>query len=454
MIEVLADEAIRKAESINIDAIEVFIQKKNLKKVEIVDGGIKNIIEKERSGLAIRSIINNQLSFVSTNAINKVNDVVELSAQNAKESLQKISTSFVDRKIVTPVKDIRDDRLRDISLEDVSEGILDILSSIEESKPLKKLEGTVTFETEERLVANSEGLWKREVGTRMNAEIMTSIQVGDFIGVGSSQFTSRTMNENWQELFNSSIKTAYSQQNRKKMTIGRPRGIILSPQAAAKIITFALIPSFNHSSGSQHYDSLRNCRFNKNLQMVDDPTYPGAQNTFGFDDEGYPSKPRLVLSGGKCKRFLGMNFSCPVDNQKEYYRGNCYRVAYFNRDVRSYVNPPTVSSSNFVIKARKQASDDLVKELSNGIYVKEITGAQDASYFSGDFVVSVVEAYEINNGEIINPILPCYCSGNIYKILEDSSLALGNNLTEVTITATPLNVIMPDILTSRMTISI
>ncbi len=454
MTEVLADLALSLAEKMKIDATEVFVQSKEIKKIEISKGLIKYAIEQEKSGIAIRSVIDDQMSFVSSNAANKINEILELSVQNAKTSTQKVSRNFVNRKFITPVQEIRDDRLRDLSLEDICDSVSEILSSIELSKPVKNIDGIVVIETEERLIANSEGLWKREVGTRLKADILTTTKVDDFIGMGSGHLASRVLQEDWQKLFNTSIKTAYDQRNRKKMTIGRPRGVILSPESAAQILAHALIPSFHYTSGSHYYESFRNCRFNKNIVMIDDPTYPGAQNTFGFDDEGYPSKPRDVLSGGKCKRLLGMNFSCPELDKKEVYRGNCYRVAFLSNDTRSYVYPPTVSSSNFIIKAKKPLTESLAQELNNGIYIKEIVGAQDANCYTGDFVVSVVEGYEIKNGEILNPILPCYCSGNIYRMLEDSSLMLGNQLQEVPIRATPLNVVMPEILSSRMTISI
>ncbi|MCE7743722.1 MAG: TldD/PmbA family protein [Candidatus Heimdallarchaeota archaeon] len=454
MTEVLADLALSLAEKMKIDATEVFVQSKEIKKIEISKGLIKYAIEQEKSGIAIRSVIDDQMSFVSSNAANKINEILELSVQNAKTSTQKVSRNFVNRKFITPVQEIRDDRLRDLSLEDICDSVSEILSSIELSKPVKNIDGIVVIETEERLIANSEGLWKREVGTRLKADILTTTKVDDFIGMGSGHLASRVLQEDWQKLFNTSIKTAYDQRNRKKMTIGRPRGVILSPESAAQILAHALIPSFHYTSGSHYYESFRNCRFNKNIVMIDDPTYPGAQNTFGFDDEGYPSKPRDILSGGKCKRLLGMNFSCPELDKKEVYRGNCYRVAFLSNDTRSYVYPPTVSSSNFIIKAKKPLTESLAQELNNGIYIKEIVGAQDANSYTGDFVVSVVEGYEIKNGEILNPILPCYCSGNIYRMLEDSSLMLGNQLQEVPIRATPLNVVMPEILSSRMTISI
>ncbi|NHJ40693.1 MAG: hypothetical protein FK731_11730 [Asgard group archaeon] len=332
--------------------------------------------------------------------------------------------------------------------------INEILSSIKQSKPVINLDGNVQIETEERLIANSEDLWKREVGTRLKANIWTTIKIGDFIGVGSGYLTSRLLTDNWQKIFNMSIQTALSQQGRKKLSIGKPKGIILSPQAAAKILAYGLIPSFSISSGSFSGDSLRSCRFNNNLQLIDDPTYPGAQNTFGWDDEGYPSKPRIVVSGGKCRRLLGMNFSCFDDNDKNLTKGNCYRASFSNIESRSYFYPPIILPSNFIIKQRKQSSNDLVRELTNGIYIKEISDAQDTNYYSGDFIVSIIEGYEIKNGEITNPILPCYCSGNIYHIFEDPNLLLGSILEEVSIPSTPLTIIMPELLTSRIIISV
>ncbi|MHA1126390.1 MAG: TldD/PmbA family protein [Candidatus Heimdallarchaeota archaeon] len=453
MSEVLADLALKHAEKYAIDALEVFIQKKSIKKLEIINGVVKNLSEHDRSGLAFRSLINNQMSFVSTNDSNRIEEAIELSAQNAKNSEFKVCTSFTDKKFITPVEGIRDDRLRDLTLEDMSGHVIEILKSIEESKPVKKIDGSVTIEIEERLVANSEGLWKREVGTRMNAEIMTMIKIDDFYGIGSSRITSREFHEDWQNQFNSTIQTAYNQQGRQQLSIGKPKGAILSSQAFANLLVYSLLPSF-FSTGNKHfYESIRNCRFNKDIQFVDDPTYPGAQNTFGFDDEGYPSKPRIVLSNGKCKRLLGMNFICTSDGQQSSNLGNCYRVFYPSIETRSYIYSPSVSSSNFAIRTKKPVKN-LLEELSDGIYIKEVSGAQDSNYFSGDFVVSVVEGYEVKNGEIVNPITPCFCSGNIYRILEDLSLLVSETSQEVQIPTTPLNVISPEIMTSRITISI
>ena len=452
MLEILANNALRHAEAIKLDAIEIFLQKKTLKKIEISNCVIKNITQQEKSGYAIRAIQNNHLSFVSSNTSAKINEIVEFSAQNAKNSSLNVIGSFVNKKFITPVNQIRDNQIVDLSLEEIVNYISEILSSIEESKPVKNLDGIVLIETEDRLIANSEGLWKRELGTRMKADILTTIKINDFIGIGSSHLASRIIKNNWQELFNNSIKTAYNQKDRKKLSIGKPKGVIFSPEAFGQILAFTFIPSLFYFPGND-YSHFKNINLNDNLIMLDDPTFPGAQNTFSFDDEGYPTKPRLVFSGGKFKRLLGMNFSCASNEKREQYLGNCYRVANLNLENRYYSYPPTVSSSNFIIRAKKEINN-LNEYLNNGIYIKEITGVQDANYYSGDFVISLLEGYEIKKGEIVNPIFPCFCSGNVYKILQDPLLLINKNEKEVTIPFTPINVLLPEILTSKIAISL
>jgi len=263
LLEVIGELVLKHAKKIDIDAIEAFLQKKSIKRIEINKGLIKNISEHELSGFAVRSIVDKRLGFVSSNSSTNIEDTVELSAQNAKSSIQKVGEDFVDKKSITPVKKIRDNRFRDLSLEDMSDTIIEILKSIESSKPVKNIAGSLFVETEERMVVNSQGLWKREVGTRLQAELETAIQVDDFLSVGTSSLFTRELHQNWQDLFNSAIKNAYSQQGRKKLSIEKPKGIILSSDAVAQILAFGLVPSLYLTNESAHYDSVKKRKFAK-----------------------------------------------------------------------------------------------------------------------------------------------------------------------------------------------
>ncbi|MBD3189352.1 MAG: hypothetical protein GF308_01845 [Candidatus Heimdallarchaeota archaeon] len=455
MLEVTADLALNQIKKNQIDSMEAFLQRKNLKTAQIIDGQIQQITEKELSGIALRTIIGQKMSFATTSVSKSIEELVELSAQNARKSYQYTSRNFVNNKKLTPVEGIVDNRLRDLSLEEITDNLITILGEIKDHPSVRKVDGFVHVETEERLVVNTEGLWKKEIGTRMNGQILTTSRQDDFIGVAPARVTSRLLQRDWQDLLNRSITTALAQKGRQKLSsMKKPKMFILSSAAFANLVAFTLIPAFYLSSVYKNQAPIRKCRFHRNLEMIDDPTVPEGQNTFGFDDEGYPSRPRVLLSGGRCKRFLGMNFSCPELSKFKTICGNCYRVSYLSLDSRSYVNLPAISASNFVIKAKKNAVENLPKNIKNGLLIKEVVGAQDSNYYSGDFVVNIVEGYLIEDGEITTPIKPCFCSGNIYNILNDSELILGMRAEEVLIPATPLNVITPEIATKEISIQI
>jgi len=454
MIAIIAEEVMQRAEKEGIDAVEVFVQRKHLKKIDIVNKEIKQVMAQERFGFGIRAIVNNQLSFVSSNSVERINEVVELAKQTAIVSNQTVKRPFVNKRFITAVQTIRDPQIIDLTLEMTCDRIANILYPMEEIPKIVNLEGTVILEVEERLISNSEGIWKREVGTRLKASIFTTIKENEVISTGSANLVSRTLDENWRKFFQDSLLNASSLANRTQLSSGRPRGVILAPRAAAKIMAYALIPSFFNKGTNLSLKAFKNFHFNKNLQIIDDPTFPGGQNTFGWDDEGYPSKPRVLVSGGRCRRLLGMNFSCGEGDGQSSFLGNCYRVNFMNIDTRSYVYPPTISSSNLIIQAKKSPQKDLLSDLSSGIYISDVAGAQDANFSTGDFIVTVTEGYEIKNGEITHPVFPFYLSGNIYSILEDPTLLLGSEHKEVAITLTPFNLILPDLLTTRVTISV
>ena len=175
MLEIAANIALREAEKQKIDAMEVFLQKKNRKKIEIINGCITRVTEHEHSGIAIRTIINNHMSFGTTSVSTKIEDLVELTAQNARNSLQQSMHPFIQDKRITPVENIRDDRLRDLTLEEMSDVVGEVLKQIKARSVIQKIDGYLIVEVEERLVATTEGLWKREVGTYQNAHLLTHI---------------------------------------------------------------------------------------------------------------------------------------------------------------------------------------------------------------------------------------------------------------------------------------
>jgi predicted Zn-dependent protease len=277
--------------------------------------------------------------------------------------------------------------------------------------------------------------------------------LGEYIGIGTNRLVSRSFKNNWRELFDGAIETTKAQVGRRACSPNTVKQYLLSHQVIAKLLVYGLVPSFLVSNNLYQNALLSDLSFNENIILMDDPTFPGGQNSFGFDDEGYPTKPRVLVAKNRIKRLLGMNFQCQTMHSTNKYRGNCYRTEHLKKDYRDYSFPPQIAASNFVLKARKADDNSLLNNITDGLYIKDIVGFQDIDFNTGDFVVSIVEGYRIHNGDIVHPILPCFCAGNVYSILGDSTLLLGSELKEIDIDGAPLSVITPELVTNQIKIS-
>lgn len=454
MLEVVADMILTKAKPHKIDAIETFLQKRTIKHLSFTKGRINNISSKVLSGFGIRALKNNQLSFLASNSSENIDELLDLASLLATKSYRRVTRGFVTNNEITSVKKINDYRIRDISLNEISIDLEDNIKQFLDKKNVQNISGNVQIEIEERLVANSENLWKREVGTKMFGHVITTIKENTTEGIGSAFCSSRTFIQDWKKFFKKSYLTAKNQKNRIKLSNALSKEVLLSSKTLANIMAFALIPAFYNINLNQNKIPIRKKVFNKNLEMYDDPLYPGGQNTYGFDDEGFPTEKHILVSNGKFRRFLGMQFSSPTISRRDTYRGNCFRINNLMKNPRSYRYSPTVSSTNFTLMDNKSNKNTLEDIMEQGIYIKDIIGVRNANAYTGDFVLAVVEAYEVQNGEITSPIQPCFCSGNIYEILEDDTLLLSNKIQENSIPNTNFSVLAPEILTSRLTFSI
>jgi predicted Zn-dependent protease len=453
MLEVTAELAQNHARKCNIDALETFAQKLMIKSLIINSGEIVRVCEHERSGIAIRAIIDNSLSFVSTNIPGKIEELVELSAETARKSYQKVYRTFPTNSEITPVEDNNSNRLRDLTLENLTERIEEILKTLKKSKPLKQLDGQIQAVTEERLISNTEGLWKREVGTSFHAEIQTKIRVNDFYGIGSAHHSSRKVYEDWKEFFNQSIQSAYAQKDRQKGEFKNSYQILLSPSAFAHLLAFGLIPRSYYIVDSSLYGAkTERTIFNNDIELIDDATYPGGYKTYGFDDEGYPTSKHNLIKNGEWQEKLGMNFVMPDYRKREQPLGNCYRVKPLCFESRSFQYTPNICASNVIFQSKNDASVETLKAIKEGIYIKEIVGARDINHFTGDFVAGIVESYYIRNGEIQHSLRPGFCSGNIYKILQDNEIIIGQKKKEIPLKEAAFSIICPEIITEKITV--
>ncbi len=132
--------------------------------------------------------------------------------------------------------------------------------------------------------------------------------------------------------------------------------------------------------------------------VIDDPTIPGSNGFYLYDDEGVPARPRFLYKEGLINEFLHNRWTAAVFG------------THSNAAARSmnYGSEPIVRMANTYLKPGDMSFDELVEDVKLGVYIKSymewnIDDERWSQRYGG------LEAYLIENGElkglVKNPVL-------------------------------------------------
>ena len=142
------------------------------------------------------------------------------------------------------------------------------------------------------------------------------------------------------------------------------------------------------------------------LSLVDDPDLKGGCFNSLFDDEGVSRRRFELIKSGVLKGYLHTVMTSRKMNISP--AGNAFRS--------SFKSVPRPGVTNFYIEPGDKNPDDILSELSEGLYVQDIMGMHMADSISGDFSVGV-NGYYIKSGAVQCPVCEMTVSGNILDSL-------------------------------------
>lgn len=142
------------------------------------------------------------------------------------------------------------------------------------------------------------------------------------------------------------------------------------------------------------------------VSVVDDGTIPGRRGSYGYDDEGVPSRRNLLIDKGVLKGYLHDRLS--AHKMGAAPTGNGRRESYRFR--------PVPRMSNTLILPGQDEAASVIRETPEGLFVAKMGGGQ-VNTVNGDFVFEVSEGYLIRNGEIGPPVRGATLTGNGPKVL-------------------------------------
>lgn len=158
------------------------------------------------------------------------------------------------------------------------------------------------------------------------------------------------------------------------------------------------------------------------VSIFDDSTVEGGWGTQKYDDEGVPTKKRLLIEKGVLKGYIHNRESAAKLGMQP--NGGARAQNFSHR--------PVVRMSNTYIANGDYTFEEMLKDIDNGVYLKSSRGGQ-VDTAKGTFQFNAEEAYRIEKGKLTTPLLDVSLSGltletlhNIDAVAKDLDWGVGS----------------------------
>jgi PmbA protein len=140
------------------------------------------------------------------------------------------------------------------------------------------------------------------------------------------------------------------------------------------------------------------------LTVEDDATNVEGLGASSFDREGVPHRRNVVIQNGVLKKFLYNTYTAKKDGVRS--TGNASG---------STSSPPSVSTTNFVVRPGRSSLDSLISEMKKGIIISRFSG--NVNPVNGDFSGVVKGGRLVRNGAVHHAVKEVMVAGNIFEAL-------------------------------------
>lgn len=142
------------------------------------------------------------------------------------------------------------------------------------------------------------------------------------------------------------------------------------------------------------------------VTIVDDGALEGGLRSAPFDGEGVPTSRSALIEKGRLRGYLHNTYTAAKDGVGS--TGNGVRAAY--------KGCPEVGTTNFFLEPGASSPEEIIGEVSSGLYVGEVLGMHTANPISGDFSVGATGLW-IEQGRLSYPVRGLAIAGNIRELL-------------------------------------
>ena len=409
-----------------VDYLDIRAGKGNSTSIIMKDNKIQEINTGIDIGVRLRVLNNGAWGFAFTSDLAKIDEIAETAIKLSnvlKGDVELADSVTVEDKVKTP-------RKIPLSTLDIDEK-KEIVSDASKSASINNVVSTTVSysDSESRSVfINSEGssiiMDETRVGLFLNAAASSGevIQFGHGSIGGAKGF--EALNDQDIEKFGREIGEKASRLLEAKTPPSGKFQIITDNELTGVFIHEALGHAVEADLILQN-DSILKGKINHQIgsdivNIVDDASNMDGFGYYAYDGEGVKTKKNQLVNNGELVSLLssretGSKLDIPSS-------GNA----------RSIISEqPIVRMSNTYLEPGDMSFEELIEDISNGIYLKGSRGGQ-VDTGKGIFQFNAAESFMIENGEVIDPLRDVSLSGNVLETLknvdaigEDFKLGIG-----------------------------
>ncbi len=421
----LLEELLGIAVSTGADFAEIFAQTERSYQIRSLSGKIESVKDLLLSGVGIRAFCGTKTYYASTCDLSReglLRCAANLAGAIGEAKGQALPSTLTERAVPAArvqhyPGDVPANQKSDILREacDAARGV---------SEKITQVQGTYMDVDREFMVANTEGLLKkdRKVRTRIAINAVASDggeNQSGFFGPGGGmgieffeKVSAREAGERAARQALTNLGAIYCPAGTMTVAIENGFGGVIFHEACGHSLEATSVGI----GASQMAGKLGQMIANPKVTAIDDATIEGGWGSYGIDDEGNPAQRTVLIENGILKNYM-------IDRLGSRRMG-MPMTGSSRRE--NYTYEPTSRMSNTFIDNGPDKNEDIIASIEYGLYAKAMGGGS-VNPLTGEFNFAVKEGYLVRNGKICEAVRGASLIGTGAQILQDIDM-VGQNL--------------------------
>ena len=403
-----------------VDYIDIRAGMSNNTSILMKDGDVDEINTGMSLGARIRVLKNGAWGFAYTTDLSKLNKITDTAIQlsdSLKGDVELSESEIIKDKVAVDVKI----PFKDISIDEKKE----IMKEANDAATIDKVNSTTVSYADgelDEIFMNSEGSQIQMKTSRLRMALNASATDGEIIQFGHGSLGGV---KGFELINDADIEEFGRKIGEKAVRLldaeAAPSGkfpVIADPELTGVLIHEALGHAVEGDLILQN-DSILKDKMGETIasdivNIFDDASRKDGFGYYPYDVEGVKTKPNQLVKDGKLISLLNSRETAAKLGMTS--SGNA----------RSIISDqPIVRMSNTYLQPGDNKFEELIEDISDGIYLKGSRGGQ-VDTGKGIFQFNAAEGYLIKNGEIATPLRDVSLSGNILETLKNID-AIGND---------------------------